>query len=509
MNCSKAAVRRTLALVCALSVAWLGAAAQAEVPEALGALEAFETPGALETPNAPEAMSHAVAETALAPDLVAPSAWAVVTPDGGGFATETGAVGASADTRFLIGSLSKPLAAAATMVLVDAGLASLDEPVATYLSEFRAGDPDPITLREVLSHTSGLPREAEPAAGSLLERALTANELPRGDATFAYANLNYAIVGAVIEAISGESYAAFVERSLFAPLGMFESSAEPGLATVVARNGHRFAFGVPFSHVEHTPPGAEADGFTVSTANDLAAFGRMLLRGGTADDGTRVLSTAAVALLLTEATPTSAGAVAPGTSGYGLGWGTGGDPAHPIAAHSGRTDGFFAELFIRPADGEAIVFLQSANGPLYDQSAPVRVGLAALGGKPASVAGQESAATTALIFATTGVGLLIAVGLVSTFRLWRDRKHPPTSRASAQHRLRWRVLLDVSGAVLLLVACQLFSSMMLTGAPSLFANPLPLSTELPISCGAVAAALLLRCLFTLARARRSDSWRTT
>ena len=142
------------------------------------------------------------------------------------------------------------------MQLVDAGKVRLDAPVRRYVPELRlAGNAaDRITVRHVLRHTSGLPANA--SGGPVLKSARDGTseqavaEL-RGEAPVAspgvemeYVNANYVLAGLVVERASNEPYGSYVERHIFAPLGMTHSFAAPeptrraGLAA-----GHRYAFG--------------------------------------------------------------------------------------------------------------------------------------------------------------------------------------------------------------------------------------------------------------------------
>lgn len=468
-----------------------------------------------------EIMGDAIARTAPVPGAQAPSAWAVIEPATdatGGSADEPatlvtfsgGAGGAGADTPFLVGSLSKPLTATAIMRLVDAEEVELDAEVSEYLPGFRPQDSDPITIAQLLTHTSGFSSDAgldarrDPTL-SIEDRAAAANEIPRRTddaAAFEYSNLNYAILGAVIEAVSGDPFAAHLDRELFAPLGMRDSSAEPGTAQEIAAAGHRLAFGVPVALEETVPTGAAPDGYTVSTAHDLAAFMRMLLRDGVADDGTRVLSADSVRVMLTEHAPATAiGAAAPDTTGYGLGWGIGGTAQRPVVAHVGRTDGFFAHAHLRPAGGQGVVIVQAANGPMYDQTAPVRAAVAAFDGRDPGDVASEPAVVTAAIFAAFGVLALGAVLLVGWLRTRRDRRSPAATPAAAVRRVTVRAVLDVAGAALVVSLWLLAAGLMLTGSPSWGSDPFAASIELTVISWIIGGLLLARGIMGIVRVR--------
>ncbi|MFC6235761.1 serine hydrolase domain-containing protein [Leucobacter soli] len=551
--------------------------------------------------SAPAILAGGLDRTALLPGLQAPAAWAVIETGGvstgaastgtspsGAASTEGalvpgtvsgGAGGADADTPFLIGSLSKPVTAAAIMRLVDSGRLRLDAPVRDSLPEFRPQDADPITIAQLLSHTSGFDADAgldarrDPTL-SIQDRAARADTVPRAGAVprattaildeaatpdgaalhdgvpFAYSNLNYAILGAVIEAESGLPFAEFLERELFAPLGMTRSTADPAEAQRIAASGHGFAFGVPFTRGETVPAGAAPDGYLVSTADDLAAFLRMLLREGLADDGTRILSAESVRAMLTPRTTAENGdTAAPRTDGYGLGWGTGagsgtdasgtranstaagstaanntaangigtgsGSGTAPIAAHVGRTDGFFAHAELRPSEGRAVVMLQAANGPLYDQTAPVQQIAAYFDGLDPDGSAGEPAAVTALVFAAFGAFAVGCVWLVGRLRRRSDRRRdsrrdnhldsssPAASASVTARREIRRTAFDIGGAIFIVLLWQLAAGLMLVGRPTLAADPLTVSIELSLIAWGVGAILLARGIACAAAAQSS------
>jgi len=140
------------------------------------------------------------------------------------------------DTVFDVASLTKVLATStAVMQLDEKGLIGLDDPVQAHLPEFNpAGDPlrARVTLRMLLTHTSGEPGDvnlddawglarSDPAEGT--RRALTAPlESPPG-AGFRYSDINYLLLGEVIERMSGETLDGYVQRHVFGPLGMTQS----------------------------------------------------------------------------------------------------------------------------------------------------------------------------------------------------------------------------------------------------------------------------------------------
>src|SRR5690349_8572586 len=140
-------------------------------------------------------------------------------------------------TPFILGSIAKPFTALAVMQLVEAGKVELDAPVQRYLPWFRVADPAAsatITVRQMLYQTSGIPQPptsqaiADQDAGALEHavRALAMVEpIGQPGTTFAYSNGNYDTLGMIVQAVSGQSYEAYVRQHIFAPLDMRNSFA--------------------------------------------------------------------------------------------------------------------------------------------------------------------------------------------------------------------------------------------------------------------------------------------
>ena len=120
------------------------------------------------------------------------------------------------DTPFLTGSISKSFTALAVMQLVEAGAVGLDDPISAHLDDFAGGPGADVTVRQLLSHTSGystLQGNSSPAAPS----DAPAN---RPGEIWEYSNTNYQILGRLIEAESGDDFATYVEEHILEPVGM-------------------------------------------------------------------------------------------------------------------------------------------------------------------------------------------------------------------------------------------------------------------------------------------------
>ncbi len=169
----------------------------------------------------------------------------IVWATGFGLARAADSVAASAETVYRVGSVSKILTDIAVMRLVEEGKLALDTPVTRYLPDFTPPNPFgvPLTLRMLMTHYGGLVRE--PAVGSYFDMsaptlAATVASLNQAPLVFApgarykYSNAGLAVVGAVIERVTGEPFADYLQRAVLAPLGA-EHSAFTRTADVAAR----------------------------------------------------------------------------------------------------------------------------------------------------------------------------------------------------------------------------------------------------------------------------------
>jgi CubicO group peptidase (beta-lactamase class C family) len=209
------------------------------------------------------------------------------------------------DTRFRMASHSKLFTATAIMQLREEGRVRLDDPATDYLPwfAFQAPSPDdpPVTIEHLLTHSSGLPREAGPHWSDLdfptaeEVRALMADRRApfSPEVRWKYSNLAYTIAGMVVEEVSGMSWADYLQQNIFYPLGMSSSSVDredPKMATGYGSrmpDGSRRVF--PFVDARGM---AAATGLT-STVEDMARFVSAQFRSG-ARGGDRLLGTASL-----------------------------------------------------------------------------------------------------------------------------------------------------------------------------------------------------------------------
>ena len=209
------------------------------------------------------------------------------------------------DTRFRMASHSKLFTATAIMQLREQGKVRLDDPVTDYLPWFdfqtAAADDPPLTIEHLLTHSSGLPREAGshwsdldfPTAEEV--RALMADRQAAfsPEVRWKYSNLAYTIAGMVVAEVSGMGWADYLQRNIFDPLGMGASSVDREDAGMATGYGVRMPDGtrdvMPFVDARGM---ASATGLT-STVEDMARFVSAQFREGPRG-GDRLLSTASL-----------------------------------------------------------------------------------------------------------------------------------------------------------------------------------------------------------------------
>ena len=198
------------------------------------------------------------------------------------------------DTPVVIGSVGKSITALAVRQLVEAGRLDLNSPMTRYVPWFSLAAPaattDLITIGRLLDHTSGL-STADGQDPDWYEPGLTPTDVARGLAsvglnrevgTYEYSNLNYVLLGVVIETVTGQSYDEYVQEHIFGPLGMAQSYTtleavppSPGLA-----GGHRYLYGAPVPITKPYPTAIVPAGYQISSAGDMARFVAALSNGG-------------------------------------------------------------------------------------------------------------------------------------------------------------------------------------------------------------------------------------
>jgi uncharacterized protein YbbC (DUF1343 family)/CubicO group peptidase (beta-lactamase class C family) len=275
------------------------------------------------------------------------------------------------DTVFDLASLTKPIATATSlMILVEQGKLRLSDRVADHLPGFGRHGKDKLTLEHLLLHTSGLIAD-NPVADyqdgreKALERICDLKPLAEPGARFLYSDVNFIVLGEVVERVAGVPLDQFARTHIFEPLGMKETTFRPQgalkarAAPTEARDG-RFEPGVVHDPRAYALGGVAGHAGLFSTADDLAVYARMLLRGGTVD-GHRLLAPA------TLRTMTAPHAVPRGLRAFGWDVDTSysrnrGDlfPRDRGFGHTGFTG---TSIWVDPDSDTAVIFLSNRVHP--------------------------------------------------------------------------------------------------------------------------------------------------
>jgi D-alanyl-D-alanine carboxypeptidase len=221
---------------------------------------------------------------------------------GFGFADVAAKTPMTPQTKFRMASHSKLFTATAVMQLREQGKLGLDDPVSKYLPWFTVkpadGDDPPITIEELLTHSSGLPREAgahwttfEFPTTDELRELMPARVVPYApEVRWKYSNLAYSVAGMIVEAVSGQKWADYVHREIFQPLGMTASSVDQNVSGLAAGYGRRMPDNSRATHPFIDARGMAAATGVTSTVEDMAKFASAQFRKGRRG-GAQILST--------------------------------------------------------------------------------------------------------------------------------------------------------------------------------------------------------------------------
>jgi CubicO group peptidase (beta-lactamase class C family) len=314
-----------------------------------------------------------------------------------------------ATTKFRLGSLTKQFTAASILLLEERGKLKVEDHVKQYVPDAPAAW-DTITIRHLLTHTSGLPNftgfaDYRPLAPFVTTpEALVARfrdkplDFQPGE-KWSYSNSGYVLLGYLIEKITGGTYETFVQQNIFTPLGMKDSGYDSNTA-IIARRAAGYAPGaqgpVNAGFVHMTVP--HAAGALYSTAEDLLRWEQGLFSG-------KVLTAESLQKMTTPFKNDYAFGVFVRTAGQ-----------RKVVEHNGGIDGFNTYLAYYPESKTTIVVLGNLNGPAPDQIGP-KLGAAAHGDVVQSTAARKEIALPAATLAgyvgtyelAAGVNMMITI----------------------------------------------------------------------------------------------------
>ncbi|WP_411280972.1 serine hydrolase domain-containing protein [Gemmatimonas sp.] len=330
-----------------------------------------------------------------------------------GFGTDGFGASVTERTGFVLGSMSKSVTALAVMQLAERNLLELDAPAQRYLPWFRVADAGAsarITVRQLLHHTSGIPTNAPRAIGASRTltdqvRALahvTLNNAP--GVVHEYASPNYLVLGAIVEVVSGRSYASYVQASIFSPLEMRDSHVEQTVAHDRAHpgrlsSGHVYVFGFP---VVRTLP-HEGDRLpTAALISSAADMGRFLV-AQLRTDSSALLSAAGFAQMHAGGAPSN------GFS-YAFGWRDGTIASEHAVHHGGIVPNFRGKMVMFPERRLGVVVLTNVSSAIPWPIAPTShvmaddIAAALIGVTP-----PEPSDTHRWLFGAIGTAMLLVI----------------------------------------------------------------------------------------------------
>lgn len=265
----------------------------------------------------------------------------------------------SSNTLFRLGSISKPLTAVAILQLVEQGKINLDNPVSDYVA-LLPKYMRPVTVRQLMNHTSGLPDilltpALLPLARDWVSKSqiigMQANTPVRSapGEKFEYSNFNYILLAALIEFVTDTKYSDYMDVNVFQALGMTRShyDARRSILTERAQGYEKNRFGRLLNSENIDMSHASAAGALLSSANDLSKWSHLLISG----------------ILLKPETRKQAWSLQPipnaQSSNYGLGFNIAKENGRRVIWHNGLASGFQAAFSMYPDHGLIVIVLSN------------------------------------------------------------------------------------------------------------------------------------------------------
>lgn len=316
------------------------------------------------------------------------------------------------DTPFLLGSVSKSFTAVCIMQLVEQGKIDLNANISTYLPN--ATDGNKITVGQLLNHTSGLGKHQTLGKYKIINEQGVHN----------YANVNYSLLGEIIETVSGKSYNDYITENLFEPLQLshtaatLDKSIENGLI-----DGYTNYWGFHIKN-NHNYPSSKNTWITVpagyisSSINDLGKYLQMYLNSGNGIISAQSIDTMFYGdtVYVDDNVP----------YWYGYGWATVKEPlSEPVLRHSGLIETGTSCVFILPESDIAIAIATNVNDYFVTNEMMDRLGwsvvLMLLGEQSNEIASNEYILSHIRIDLIMLIVLAVAIVLICLIPKYADR----------------------------------------------------------------------------------------
>jgi CubicO group peptidase (beta-lactamase class C family) len=374
-------------------------------------------------------------------------------------------------TSFRLASVSKTITALAIMQLVEAGQIKLDAPVQDYLPWFRVGaettqshdESLAIIVQHLLYHTSGIPQNAGNDNffnGDLSDVALENNvrqlasvrlNRPVGT-TYQYANLNYDVLGLIVQAVSGQSYEGYIQEHIYTPLAMhrsFTSQAEAHAQGMAI--GYRQWFGFPIPTNLPDDHATRPSSFLIASAEDLTHLLIAELNGGRYGNSV-VLSPEGIDTMQRPVTP-----IGESSLRSGMGMEVGQVDGVYIAGKTGGTANYNARIVLLPQDGWGVVVLANTFdiglGDQFDTLANGIVAILVSGQAPNVLPAPIGGGNAMMKFILAGI---TAFQILTIFRVRNTLRPPSRDWRWLTRHIGVPLVLDVTLAMILFVAAPSF-----------------------------------------------------
>jgi uncharacterized protein YbbC (DUF1343 family)/CubicO group peptidase (beta-lactamase class C family) len=276
------------------------------------------------------------------------------------------------DTIFDAASLTKVVACTpAVMLLIERGHVRLDDRVQAYIQEFTGDGKEAITVRQLMTHTSGLRPDIETTSDwrgqqTAIRKACEEKLQALPGTAFRYSDINYFLLGEIVQRVSRQPLEEFVAREIYRPLKMRDTGFVPPASRLERVAPTEVVDGKPYRGIVHDPTARKMGGVAghaglFTTAADLSRYARMLLNHGSLN-GVRIFKQETVRLMTSVQTPEAV------PVRRGLGWdidsrfsGPRGD-IFPLGSY-GHTGWTGTSLWIDPFSQSFVIFLSNRNHP--------------------------------------------------------------------------------------------------------------------------------------------------
>ncbi len=346
------------------------------------------------------------------------------------------------DSPFLLGSVSKSFTALCIMQLSEQGKIDLNGKLSDYLPN--ATDGDKISILQLLNHTSGLGEHQNLGNFKITEK----------QGVHLYSNVNYSLLGKVVEAVSGKTYEDYVTENVFEPLSMTKSAATPEKAM---ENGlietYENWFGINTKTAPKFPQSDDAwitpsAGYLSASTADLGKYLQMYLRGG---EG--IISAESINKMFYENVEVQADI----PYKYGMGWTLINEPLkQPALRHSGLVETGMSTVYVLPESGIGVAIAVNTNDYFVGKDMMDRIdwsiALMLMGDEPNRI-GSEEYVTRHLLYDLAYLAVLVISVLPLCFiSIYKKR----LSKGKLPLKITLSVLLHLILPVFILLIPQIF-----------------------------------------------------